>query len=397
MALYAFDGTWNSAKDGEDQVDMNTNVVHFHRAYHARSNTNDFYVAGVGTRLDLAGRLFGGAFGLGELPRLNEGYDRLCENWANGDRTIDIIGFSRGAATTLDFCHMIQDRGIRTPGTDDVVEPSPEIRFVGVWDVVGAFGLASLGNVALNIGHHLSLPKSRLRYCFHALALDERRPSFLPIRLEGGCEVWFRGAHSDVGGGNGNRGLNDIALKWMISKGIASGLPLTAADLVGLQPNPAAVPDPSVKLPFPLRLVGALDRRHYTISPLHGWATPPSTCPVETDHDEQTASELGAGGIEVLPLAVQRRVAAIWEAASDAARGVGYSLDACKDLLLTLFQGRVPLVTNDDDLRRARHAAVRILAVAIDGAKQHGYSNTLPPFFVTEAIWKLPRTYPFTD
>ena len=58
----------------------------------------------------------GGAFGIGELPRLLESYRSLCANWANGDRVIDIVGFSRGAATTLDFCHIIQKRGIRRPG-----------------------------------------------------------------------------------------------------------------------------------------------------------------------------------------------------------------------------------------------------------------------------------------
>src|SRR5262249_54967707 len=157
----------------------------------------------------------GGVFGLGELPRILEAYDHLCEQWAAGDRIIDIVGFSRGAATTLDFCHQIQENGIRRPGSDQVVETSPRIRFLGVWDTVAAFGLASVGNVELNIGHHLSLPKSSLQYCFHALALDERRLSFLPTRLEGAREVWFRGVHADIGGGNGNRGLNDITLKWM--------------------------------------------------------------------------------------------------------------------------------------------------------------------------------------
>ena len=87
-----------------------------------------------------------------------------------------------------------------------MVEPNPKIRFLGVWDVVAAFGLANLGNTALNIGHHLSVPKSNLQYCFHALALDERRPSFSPTRLHGALEVWFRGVHSDVGGGNDNTG-----------------------------------------------------------------------------------------------------------------------------------------------------------------------------------------------
>ena len=108
MALYAFDGTWNTAKDDEDPHFKNTNVVRFHQAYHRRSNTNDFYVSGVGTRLDKIGKIFGGVFGLGALPRINEAYDHLCKAWAAGDHTIDIIGFSRGAATTLDFCHKIQ-------------------------------------------------------------------------------------------------------------------------------------------------------------------------------------------------------------------------------------------------------------------------------------------------
>ena len=222
MALYAFDGTWNTRKDGEDPHYDDTNVVRFYEAYNARSNTDDFYVEGVGTRSEAAGKIIGGLFGLGELPRLNEAYDCLCVNWAKNDRVIDIVGFSRGAATTLDFCHLIQQRGIRHPGTGDVVELNPVIRFVGVWDVVAAFGLGFLGNALLNFGHHLSLPKSGIRYCVQALALDEQRLSFIPTRLHGAYEVWFRGAHSDIGGGNGNRGLNDITLKWMMSKAMAA-------------------------------------------------------------------------------------------------------------------------------------------------------------------------------
>src|SRR6187402_3819467 len=117
MALYAFDGTWNTGKDGEDESYKNTNVFRFYNTYHKHSGTNDFYVAGVGTRFDHLGRAFGGVFGLGELPRINEAYAHLCQAWAKGDTTIDIIGFSRGAATTLDFCHRIQEAGIRRPGS----------------------------------------------------------------------------------------------------------------------------------------------------------------------------------------------------------------------------------------------------------------------------------------
>jgi uncharacterized protein (DUF2235 family) len=229
MSVYAFDGTWNEAKDGDDPDYTNTNVFRFYEAYkrHSKRPDLDFYVPGVGTRFKAIGRALGGVFGLGELPRINEAYEALCKAWDQGERDIDIVGFSRGAATTLDFCHCIQARGIRKPGSDQVVEPSPKIRFLGVWDVVASFGLANLGNTALNIGHHLSLPKSNLQYCFHALALDERRPSFLPIRVEGACEVWFRGVHSDVGGGNGNRCLNWIGLNWMLQNALRAGLPIS--------------------------------------------------------------------------------------------------------------------------------------------------------------------------
>ena len=163
MALYAFDGTWNTAKKDDEASYKNTNVVRFFEAYDRRTTIKNLYVAGVGTRFDLIGRVLGGAFGLGELPRLNEAYDHLCRQWADGDHIIDIVGFSRGAATTLDFCHLIQKRQIRRPGTDIVVEANPQIRFLGVWDIVAAFGLANLGLTSLNIGHHLYLPKERLK------------------------------------------------------------------------------------------------------------------------------------------------------------------------------------------------------------------------------------------
>src|SRR6185436_10941425 len=100
MALYAFDGTWQEGKAGDDPNFTNTNVFRFHQAYHARSGTNDLYVAGIGTRFDVIGKVLGGVFGLGELPRLLEAYDRLCANWMAGDHAIDIVGFSRGAATS---------------------------------------------------------------------------------------------------------------------------------------------------------------------------------------------------------------------------------------------------------------------------------------------------------
>jgi len=397
MALYAFDGTWNAGKTGEDPEFKNTNVFRFFEAYRKNSGTNDLYKAGVGTRFDLVGHALGGVFGLGELARLVEVYDQLCANWVlKQDRVIDVVGFSRGAATTLDFCHLVMEKGIRRPGTDDVVEPNPEIRFLGVWDVVGAFGLANLGNTAANIGHHLELPRRNLRFCFHALALDERRPSFLPTRLPGAYEVWFRGVHSDIGGGNGNRGLNDITMHWMLSKAKAAQLPIKDEDIAGLKPDPTAKPHPAAKLAFDVRLVGAVDRRHHTIEPLDGFATPPATCPVETTGDEDQAGEVGPSGIEVLPADARVRLAALWETADAVVKANGFNLEHLHDALLTLLQSRIALVTTDDQLTVAKTAVTRLMTTAVAGAQERGF-HVLTEFFFNEALFKLPRLFPLTD
>jgi len=395
MALYAFDGTWNSTKQGDDAAYENTNVVRFYQAYKKNSGTHDFYVAGVGTRWDFAGLIAGGAFGLGELARIEEAYDHLCAQWLAGDQIIDIVGFSRGAATTLDFCHRILEDGIRRPGTDETIEPKPRIRFLGVWDVVAAFGLASVGNVDLNIGHHLELPESSLQYCFHALALDERRLSFLPTRLQGACEVWFRGVHSDIGGGNGNRGLNDISLRWMLSKAESAGLPITDADITGLKPVLTTPPDDDQKILVPVRVIGALDRVHYSVSPLAGYADPPDTCPTETIADEQKAIEIGAA-VEVLPVDALRRIAVLWATAQAAARQQDFPIDGVKDALLTLIQGRIPLVTDEEQLTKARGSVVLLVNTMIHGARERGF-HVLNEFFLTEARNHLRHVFPFSD
>lgn len=69
------------------------------------------------------------------------------------------MGFSRGAALALDFANKMKDDGIRPPGTKQVVKEQPQIRFLGLWDIVGSFGIPI--NVGLlpfqeiNFGHKL--------------------------------------------------------------------------------------------------------------------------------------------------------------------------------------------------------------------------------------------------
>ena len=369
MALYAFDGTWNTEKRSESKTEHNTNVVKFHTLYEAGSKKAQYYVAGVGTRWDWIGKIFGGVFGFGELKRLNEAYDALCKRWAEAttdeDRAIDIVGFSRGAATALDFCNLVQDRGVRKPDSAEIVEATPKIRFLGLWDVVDSFGLALLGNQALNFFHHLEIPKTNIDYCFHAMALDERRPSFLNTRLRGAYEVWFRGVHSDVGGGNGNTGLSDITLRWMLEKARAAGLPVEAATIPTWAAPVTAVPQPALNLPLKIRAIGDVDRCHYSVAPLEPWCNPPSTCVRETAAEEGVATKAGDLSVGQLPTQERRKVVALAETAKHVAMKLEATLEpATFDHLLQLFISRLPLIKTDDDLNAAAQATADLLSRA---------------------------------
>ncbi len=391
--LVAFDGTWNTKKDNDTEY-RNTNVCRFFEAYHANSRgPHDIYRAGIGTRFGVAGRLVGGAFGAGELPRLNEAYEHVCRAWDEGDRAVDIIGFSRGAATALDFCNLIQERGIRRPGSETVIEPIPSIRFLGLWDAVAAFGLGFLGVQELNLGHHLSLPRERLEYCFHAMALDERRLSFLPTRLPGAYEVWFRGVHSDVGGGNANRGLNDIALQWMMRKAQAAGLPILDDDIAALRPDPSARPKLD-QLSLDVRLIAGVDRLHYTVKPLPGACSPPGTCAIETEDDERRATNVAA--VIVYPIDVRGRIAALVAQADATAKAAGYALGESRDALVTLIQGRVPLITTNQEMEKARDATTRLVSRMVRVARQNSWP-ALNEYMLTNALYYLRPLYPFTD
>jgi uncharacterized protein (DUF2235 family) len=289
MALYAFDGTWNKDHDA-GEYGKNTNVVKFRDAYQGKL---EFYTKGIGTRYSLAGKVIGGAFGVGGKQRVLEARAALAKNFRAGDRTIDVVGFSRGAALAVDFANEIQAQGVKDPDTGEVVDKKPAVRFVGIWDLVAAFGIPvdiGLPFNRINLGYHFSLPAC-VAYCFHALALDEFRQAFRPTRVPGAYEVWFRGVHTDVGGGNENAALNNIAFAWMLKKAVAVGLPIVPSAVASAQAgvNPQA---PIGKDLDPLqdkpRAVNAGDRVHYTVSARsgHEYNNPPPGCPIESAQDE---------------------------------------------------------------------------------------------------------------
>ena len=236
MALYAFDGTW---KEDEGGLEGDTNVRKF-LDYYDWPQEHENYREGVGTRKSVLGKIAGGASGAGGRQRIREMVDELEDAFAAGDERVDVIGFSRGAALALHFSHTITTREFNYAAGGKVV---PRVQFLGLWDVVASFGLPLnllLPFQKINLGWKLSVP-DRVDACYHAMAIHERRQTFRLTRLDPGNhrdavhECWFRGVHSDIGGGNGNEGRSNLALQWMLDRALAEGAPIARAQLLLLE------------------------------------------------------------------------------------------------------------------------------------------------------------------
>ena len=109
--------------------------------------------------------------------------------------------------------------------------PEVQIRFVGLFEVVAAVRSPRTPRQRRAL---ISLPANVRRCITRWRSTSWRACSFRSPVSEGDVrtgegadslrEVWFRGVHSDVGGGNGNRGLNWISLRLDVSRrGAARG------------------------------------------------------------------------------------------------------------------------------------------------------------------------------
>lgn len=237
-----------------------------------------FYDDGVGTSSFRPLALLGGAFGYGIKRNVLDLYTFLCRNYEEGDE-IYIFGFSRGAFTACIVAGLIASEGIVSAETEQSLQENaakayreyrrnqftaslpfdsilrsvrdvflgrgeylekrkshsrPDIRLLGVWDTVGAYGLPiDEMTRALNWFWRLypsdrDVPRKILRVR-HAMAIDDERHTFHPllfneenepvkqqIKDERISQVWFAGMHSNVGGGYPDDGLSLVSLKWML-------------------------------------------------------------------------------------------------------------------------------------------------------------------------------------
>jgi hypothetical protein len=116
-------------KNGDLSKDLGSLYIKGHRPDGAHPRRRR---AGVGLRFSAG------------IDGVRQAMDRLENNIEAGDRTIDIVGFSRGAALAISFANEIAKK-----------MPRESIRFIGVWDIVGQFGAPG---EHVNAGHDLHFP-----------------------------------------------------------------------------------------------------------------------------------------------------------------------------------------------------------------------------------------------
>lgn len=275
------DGTNNNLTGG----DRDTHVV---RLCQLLSRSPDdrqqvFYDPGVGNPGELPGatlwdrarrrteRVAGLAFGRGVYENMAECYQFLMQHHRPGDQ-IFVFGFSRGAFTARSVAGLVNLFGILQPHMVSMVPTllhiyfsdrgasgermqriaaqvtslfadAParcvDIHFVGVWDTVASVGMPPFSR---HFTARANVDGKRFLNVRQALALDEYRAQFAPrqyinpngdYRSDSGRpitlrQLWFSGAHGDVGGGYApdQLALADQAMAWLVSEATGCGLRL---------------------------------------------------------------------------------------------------------------------------------------------------------------------------
>lgn len=328
IALF-LDGTWNDVQD-------NTNIWRLSTLCSpvARDGTlqTTYYDQGVGTRW--GERIVGGALGYGLERSVIAAYQWLIKTYNPGDRVF-VFGFSRGAYTARSLTGLIAKCGLLQPGaplsvrqvferyrqsrslrtlydleyadgllarrqrgeTTKDQRPIPEftrqerwlltysrridIRFVGVFDTVGALGIPfghvpGLSRSSFEF-HHTRL-SNLFDFAFQALAIDEHRKAFSPAlwtrftptvpqdppkKVPVVEQRWFCGAHANVGGGYADDRLAQLPLHWLVEKAIAAGLDFRFPVQLDATYHRDPVADSYSEMMGGFYKVATLGKRHY--------------------------------------------------------------------------------------------------------------------------------------
>ena len=311
------DGTWN-----DPDAAAPTNVVRVAMAVaredSARVPQLVYYHPGVGTKP--SERMRGGVLGYGLSRNVRDCYRYLVDTYQPGDE-LYFFGFSRGAYTARSVIGLINNCGILRPehrdrlddayrlykSRDPLTHPRAresqlfrrsyswddtelDIRFLGVWDTVGAMGIPIDGLYIPHFmkrkwGFHDATLNDHVRHAYQAVAIDEKRGPFKPALWEKKDEapedqvveqVWFAGDHCDVGGGHKGghteSELSDIPLLWMVERARACGLAFSSGhfqfrDRHAAGPRAAADNDETTVAPNPLGTIHDLRKGFFRLVP----------------------------------------------------------------------------------------------------------------------------------
>ncbi len=254
-----FDGTTNN-----ESSYTNVSKLYNLTTLQANPNIGAVYLRGVGNGADVLGMIMG----TGIRREVCKAYLYLAENY-NHQRNdkIFIFGFSRGAyasrilagliyvAGIVDLQEIPKEKRLRfvkrifdahksdkslLEKRKDVFEITKQsinpgdytIEFMGLWDTVEALGVPKYDEEYYAPKNNYFDQLCNVKKAVHALSLNDNRSSiFTPVlltqnRLISTCsninpeditkEVWFFGAHSDVGGGYRNTNISGVSLNWMI-------------------------------------------------------------------------------------------------------------------------------------------------------------------------------------
>lgn len=257
---------------GNEFNGTNSNVVKLYSNLVISKDQVGYYHPGVGTMGSPTAsgpvekqwtRIQGLAVGSGLLDNVGDAYRYLMQVYEDEDR-IFLFGFSRGAYTVRVLSLVLHVFGVLWRGNEGLIRyiirmfakksrdakgnnaklglfeefkhtfsRRCSVHFVGVWDTVDAVGWLWDPVILPFAGQNPSMKIGR-----HALAIDERRSFYEPKlwgppvrsaiggKLQDIKQVWFAGAHSDVGGSypEAEGQAADISLKWMLQEACAAGL-----------------------------------------------------------------------------------------------------------------------------------------------------------------------------